>query len=112
MSVEIREKISETMKKKEINIKEKNPFWRGGRTEEEKKIAVIARNKTNKAIESKKIKREPCCVCGLKTTEAHHPNYLKPFEVIWLCKKCHFKLHQDGTKDLEFIAKALTAVLQ
>ena len=26
-------------------------------------------------------------------TQAHHKDYTKPSEVIWLCRSCHTKLH-------------------
>lgn len=33
---------------------------------------------------------QPCCKCGhLGGNERHHPDYKKPLEIIWLCKKCH-----------------------
>jgi len=40
-----------------------------------------------------RMKRLPCSVCGCEKSEAHHPNYSKPLEVIWLCKKHHEKEH-------------------
>jgi len=41
-------------------------------------------------------KPKQCSQCGeRKKIEAHHPDYTKPLEVIWLCRSCHKILHQD-----------------
>ena len=32
------------------------------------------------------------CLCGAKA-EAHHPDYSKPLEVVWLCKRHHREAH-------------------
>jgi hypothetical protein len=40
------------------------------------------------------IKPEPCNICG-KKAEAHHPDYRKPLEVIWLCSKHHKEMHNE-----------------
>ena len=38
-----------------------------------------------------RIVRLPCRDCGDKQSEAHHPDYSKPLEVIWLCSFHHRK---------------------
>jgi len=41
-----------------------------------------------------KIKKGPCLICGSEDNiHAHHPDYSKPREIIWLCKDCHFDAH-------------------
>jgi hypothetical protein len=37
--------------------------------------------------------KEPCTICGKTETQAHHYDYTKPLEVIWLCLKHHDELH-------------------
>lgn len=51
--------------------------------------------KTSNAIRDKKLVRPGnCSECQCECTpDAHHPDYTKPFEVIWLCRSCHCKLH-------------------
>lgn len=34
------------------------------------------------------------CHCGETKVQAHHPDYSKPLEVIWLCVKHHMELHR------------------
>jgi hypothetical protein len=38
--------------------------------------------------------RQPCSVCGAMKVEAHHTDYSKPLEVVWLCKKHHAEAHR------------------
>jgi hypothetical protein len=35
-----------------------------------------------------------CSVCGAPGAEAHHEDYNKPLEVIWLCKRHHAERHR------------------
>ena len=49
-----------------------------------------ARIIANKYLE----KGKPCIICGLPG-ERHHPNYTKPLEVIFLCKKHHMEFHMQ-----------------
>jgi hypothetical protein len=39
------------------------------------------------------IERAPCSVCGADKAEAHHPDYERPYDVIWLCRTHHKALH-------------------
>jgi len=39
------------------------------------------------------IKNEVCELCGGVSRVAHHNDYNKPLEVMWLCDKCHNGLH-------------------
>jgi len=40
---------------------------------------------------------EPC-ECGEPGKHRHHRDYTKPFEIVWLCTKCHRREHQLGHK--------------
>lgn len=36
-----------------------------------------------------------CSVCGVECKpQAHHPDYSKPTEIIWVCTKCHAFIHR------------------
>jgi len=54
-----------------------------------------ARSKIKYALKTGKIKRLPCeySVCTNPKTEAHHPDYNFPLDVIWLCRQHHMELH-------------------
>jgi len=40
------------------------------------------------------IPNSTCGLCGRPVnTIAHHPDYNKPLEVIWLCRRCHRRVH-------------------
>jgi hypothetical protein len=44
------------------------------------------------AIKSGVLKRQLCLVCGEKA-EAHHPDYERPLDVVWLCSPHHKQTH-------------------
>ena len=43
----------------------------------------------NNAVRDEKLIRKPCEVCGSEKSQAHHEDYSKPLEVVWLCKPHH-----------------------
>ncbi len=45
------------------------------------------------AIRTGKIIKQVCQVCSDPLVDGHHYDYTKPLEVIWLCRKHHFELH-------------------
>lgn len=40
------------------------------------------------------LKKKECAICGDKA-QAHHEDYSKPLEVIWLCQTHHSNLHAE-----------------
>ena len=46
------------------------------------------------AVKKKKIIKTECINCGSnENIVGHHEDYNKPFDVLWLCKVCHYQLH-------------------
>ena len=45
------------------------------------------------ALKQGRLNKKPC-LCGDKKVEAHHPDYNKPLNVLWVCKKCHVNIHR------------------
>ena len=61
------------------------------RARNRKKLA--AHNAVSKALLRGKLERQPCWVCGEKA-EAHHPDYDRPLDVVWLCSPHHKEVHK------------------
>lgn len=53
----------------------------------------LARRKVNDAIKCGWITRQPCEVCGMGNAQAHHEDYSKPMEIVWLCLSHHLERH-------------------
>jgi hypothetical protein len=53
-----------------------------------------AQTAVNNAIRDKRLQKGPCTICGAGDhVHAHHKDYAKPLDVIWLCAKCHHRIH-------------------
>lgn len=79
---------------------QENHFYRGG-----SKAKDVAHNQLEKALKRGTVTRPTkCSLCGVEPStfkdgrsaiQAHHEDYAKPLEVVWLCQKCHHKIHRD-----------------
>ena len=56
---------------------------------------VMARVIVRQAIKKGELKKQPCKICGEINGHAHHEDYSKPLEIIWLCTICHKKIHLE-----------------
>jgi hypothetical protein len=52
-----------------------------------------ASHAVNNAIRDRRLQRQLCWVCGEKA-EAHHPDYSRPLDVVWLCRFHHYHAHK------------------
>lgn len=56
--------------------------------------AYRAQTAVNNAVRDKRLQKDPCSICGTeKDVHGHHKDYAKPLDVIWLCAKCHHRVH-------------------
>lgn len=45
------------------------------------------------AVKRGDVLKHPCWVCGSDRSEAHHPCYDQPLDVVWLCSQHHKEAH-------------------
>jgi len=58
--------------------------------------AELSHAKVAAAIADGTLTRQPCETCGAVPADAHHEDYDKPLEVVWLCRSHHKQLHGSG----------------
>jgi hypothetical protein len=63
------------------NWREKNPQ------------AYKAHTAVNNAVRDGRLMKLACEFCADENVHAHHKDYAKPLDVVWLCPKCHHRLH-------------------
>lgn len=61
-----------------------------------RRIRANARAYANVYLRRGDIEKKPCEVCSSLDSQMHHPDYSKPKQVIWLCRKHHLELHKKG----------------
>lgn len=90
--------FADKAKKRTASAHQKNPRGHYDRNLEymrrnPQKVACAAA--VGKAIADGLLEKLPCEICGKQTAEAHHEDYDKPLDVIWLCKKHHGERHRQ-----------------
>jgi ribosomal protein S27AE len=55
----------------------------------------MAHSQVARAIRNGTLVRQPCVRCGEVKSLAHHEDYDKPLEVMWLCQPCHKQRHKE-----------------
>lgn len=62
---------------------------------------VRAHRIVRNAISQNKLFKEPCVVCGTdESVVAHHNDYLKPLNVVWMCQAHHVQWHKKNGEGL------------
>lgn len=69
---------------------------------------VAAEQALSYAIKTRKIRKGTVCKrCNtLKRIQAHHEDYSKPLEVIWLCVRCHGARHREINEERRNLASS------
>ena len=62
---------------------------------EEDSRRSVAHSAVARAIRNGTLLRRPCSRCGNEKSVAHHEDYGKPLEVVWLCQPCHKQRHKE-----------------
>ena len=76
-----------------INVKRRLRY----KIDEHYKLKYEVKEKVRVAIRQGKLERPRYCSNCQKFSlriEAHHEDYSKPFDVVWLCRKCHKIRHR------------------
>ena len=74
-------------------IKTNTEINRAWRAEDKRRTA--AHNAVARAIRNGNLFRLPCIRCKAEKSIAHHEDYDKPLEVMWLCQPCHKQRHKE-----------------
>ena len=84
----------EVRKKTYLKNKETNEFHYSQPLKIRSKTKYECYNVFNKYLRKGAIKIRPCRECGTWTDlDAHHDDYSKPLDVVWLCRRHHRLLH-------------------
>lgn len=91
---ENKEKLKQYQKSKKYKDRHKERHIERMLKDELYRKRVNARILARSYVNSGRLVRKPCVVCGETKAQGHHEDYDKPLEVMWLCRKHHFNLHK------------------
>jgi hypothetical protein len=83
--------------KKPDRIKAAAEVTRAWREEDSRR--ALAHGKVARALKSGNLLKHPCIRCGNPKSVAHHEDYDKPLDVMWLCQPCHKQRHKELKED-------------
>jgi hypothetical protein len=96
-----RVRASREKHRSQLHVKEKTKIYNKLRSINRPEIKR-AQKLVATALANGSLVRLPCSMCGSEISEAHHPDYLLPLYVVWLCPKHHtmehVRLRQQGAK--------------
>jgi hypothetical protein len=72
--------------------------WRRDHPDDQTGLRVAARAFARKRKARGTLVNRPCAVCGDPSAEMHHPDYERPLDVTWLCKRHHADWHKFWRK--------------
>lgn len=61
----------------------------------------MSHGRLSACIVNGRVQRGSCAICGRYPTHAHHEDYNKPLDVVWLCAHHHHQLHRNPDKIYE-----------
>lgn len=80
----------ELRQNKEWN-RERNAKWKAANREK-----YLAHKVVENAVKSGRLERRPCERCGSQyLVHAHHDDYSRPLDVMWLCPMHHRERHRE-----------------
>lgn len=95
-----REKVNEYQKeyRQRPDARElRNAADRKRRHDKDRYLKIQAREKVRGAIRRGRLERKDCEVCGTnENVHAHHEDYSKPFDIVWLCATHHREVHKKN----------------
>lgn len=56
-------------------------------------LKLKAKWRVQASLKNGTLQRKSCIICGNEKSQAHHQDYNKPYNVIWLCRKHHELIH-------------------
>lgn len=77
------------------NLRKKSNYLYDRKYKKSNPLKIRATNAIRYAVRNKKLIPKPCEVCGTRKSEAHHEDYSKPLEIIWLCSYHHHIADQN-----------------
>ena len=86
--VSVRNKYAGTANGKAASLRAKKKY--SDRNPLKRAVHVLVGN----AMRDGKITKQPCEVCGSIRVQGHHDDYLKPFDIRWLCTTHHALHHK------------------